>query len=173
MGEIYNDSTKRPKSKENQLGILGVSAREFMHFAGNSAEGLGSRRECCWGYKSICENTPKKFPHLSPNNCGNFTEWFKERCSWSIEVTWLRLVLRLHANTSSPDVYWRKQPNWQAHLELCHRNPDILKRVLNWTTLSNSIAGKSAPMQVIKQPEYGRTSKTEEQKWSTFQTNYD
>ena len=129
--------------------------------------------ESASGVTNLSENTPKKFQHLSPSNCGNFTEWFKERCSWSIEVTWLRLVLRLHANTSSPDVYWRKQPNWRAHLELCHRNPDILKRVLNWTTLSNSIAGKSAPMQVIKQPEYGRTSKTEEQKWSTFQTNYD
>ena len=129
--------------------------------------------ESASGVTNLSENTPKKFQHLSPSNCGNFTEWFKERCSWSIEVTWLRLVLRLHANTSSPDVYWRKRPNWQAHLELCHRNPDILKRVLNWTTLSNSIAGKSAPMQVIKQPEYGRTSKTEEQKWSTFQTNYD
>ena len=34
-------------------------------------------------------------------------------------------VLRLHANTSSPDVYWRKQPNQQAHLELCHKNLDI------------------------------------------------
>ena len=129
--------------------------------------------ESASGVTNLSENTPKKFQHLSPSNCGNFTEWFKERCSWSIEVTWLRLVLRLHANTSSPDVYWRKQPNWRAHMELCHRNPDILKRVLNWTTLSNSIAGKSAPMQVIKQPEYGRTSKTEEQKWSTFQTNYD
>ena len=26
---------------------------------------------------------------------------------------------------------------------------------------------------VIKQPEHGRTSATEEQKWSSFQTNYD
>ena len=39
---------------------------------------------------------------------------------------------RLHANTSSPVVYWRKQPKWQAHLELCHRNPETLERVLNW-----------------------------------------
>ena len=34
-----------------------------------------------------------------------------------------------------------------------HMNPDILKRVLNWIALSNSTAGKSAPMHVIKQPE--------------------
>ena len=48
MSQIYNDNTKRPKPKENQLGILGISSRDFMHFAGNSAEGLGSRRGRCW-----------------------------------------------------------------------------------------------------------------------------
>ena len=37
-----------PKPKENQLGILGISSRKFTHFAGNSAEGLESRREHCW-----------------------------------------------------------------------------------------------------------------------------
>ena len=30
-------------------------------------------------------------------------------------------------NTSSPGVYWRKQPNESAHLELCQRNPDTLE----------------------------------------------
>ena len=44
---IYIDSTKRPKSKESHQGILGISSREFTHFAGNSGEGLRSRRECC------------------------------------------------------------------------------------------------------------------------------
>ena len=63
MGQIYNDSTKRPKPKEKQPGILGISASEFMHFVGNSAEGLRSRREHCWSYY---ENTPRKFLHLSP-----------------------------------------------------------------------------------------------------------
>ena len=72
MSEIYNDNTKRPKLKENQLGILGISSREFMHFAGNSAEGLGSRRECCWDYISVFENTPKKLLCLSPKSCCNF-----------------------------------------------------------------------------------------------------
>ena len=48
MSQIYNDNTKRPKPKENQRGILGISSRKSMHFAGNSAEGLGSRREHCW-----------------------------------------------------------------------------------------------------------------------------
>ena len=55
----------------------------------------------------------------------------------------------VEANTSSTDVYWKKWLNWQIHLELCHRNPEILKRVLNWIALSNSTAMKCAPMQVI------------------------
>ena len=35
-----------------------------------------------------------------------------------------------------------------------------------------STAKKCTPMQVIKYLEHGRTSTTEEQKWSSFQTNY-
>ena len=35
MIQIYRDNTKRPKPKENQLGILGISSREFMRFTGN------------------------------------------------------------------------------------------------------------------------------------------
>ena len=64
MSQIYNDNTKRPKPKENELGILGISAREFRHFAGNSAAGVGSRRKHCQCYISIYENTAKK---LSPS----------------------------------------------------------------------------------------------------------
>ena len=56
MSQTYNDNTKRPKLKENQLGILEISSREFIHYVGNSAEGLRSRREGCWGYVSIFEN---------------------------------------------------------------------------------------------------------------------
>ena len=59
MSQIYNGNTKRPKLKENKLGILGMSPREFTHSVGNSAEGLGSRRERRWGYISIFENTSK------------------------------------------------------------------------------------------------------------------
>ena len=33
--------------------------------------------------------------------------------------------------------------------------------------------GGGAPMQVVKKLEHERTSTTEEQKWSSFQTNYD
>ena len=44
------------KPKKNQLGILGILSREFIHYVGNSAEGLRSRRERCWGHVSIFEN---------------------------------------------------------------------------------------------------------------------
>ena len=97
----------------------------------NSAERLRPSRDCCWGYISIFENTPQKMPHLSLKSCCNFTYWFKEGRNWRIAVTQLRSMLRLHANTSSPGVYWRQKPNWPAHLELCQRNPGILERVLN------------------------------------------
>ena len=65
MSQIYNDNTKRPKPKENQLGILGISDREFTQFARNSVEGVESRRERCWGYVAIYESSPKKVPHLA------------------------------------------------------------------------------------------------------------
>ena len=59
---------------------------------------------------------------------------------------------RLHANTSIPDVYWRKWLNQWAHLELCQkpRNPDIINRVLNQMVLSNSTVGNWAHMHVKK-----------------------
>ena len=67
------------------------------------------------GYVSIYENTPKKLPHLPSRSWNNFSWWFKKGHNWGIvRVTQLRLVLRLHANTSCPDVYWRKRPNWRG-----------------------------------------------------------
>ena len=36
MSQLYNnENTKRPKLQEIQLGILGISAIDFTHFAGN------------------------------------------------------------------------------------------------------------------------------------------
>ena len=129
----------------------------------NSAENLVSKRQCCWGYVFVSENTPKKLPQLYLMVQG------RAQLEQNSHIV---LVLRLHAKDSSPDKYWRKQLNRLAHLELCHRNPDILERVLNQITLSNSTAWKCAPMQVIKQSQNGRTSTNKEQKWSSFQTNY-
>ena len=73
MSQIYNDNTKKPKSKENQLEILGISSREFTHFAGNSAYGLGPKREHCCDNVSVFENLPKKLLHLFPKSSHNFT----------------------------------------------------------------------------------------------------
>ena len=42
------------------------------------------------------------------------------------------------------------------------RVKEILERVLNQIVLSNSTLGNFSPMQVIKQPEHGTTSTTEE-----------
>ena len=50
MSPIHNGNTKRPKPKQNQLGIFGISTREFKHFAENPAEGFESRRAYCWGH---------------------------------------------------------------------------------------------------------------------------
>ena len=73
MSQIYNDHIKRPKPKENQLGILGISSMEFTHFTGNLGKGLRFRRERCQGYVSIFENAPKKLLHPSRKSCCNFT----------------------------------------------------------------------------------------------------
>ena len=53
--------------------------------------------------------------------------------------------------------------NDRAYLELCHRNPEILERVLNEIVLSNSTPGNCRSMQVVKQPEHGKASTSKEQ----------
>ena len=68
------------------------------------------------------------------------------------------LALQSLTNIEGNDQTWER-----GHLKLCHRNHDILERLLNRIVLSNSTAGKCALMQVMKQPEQGRTSTTEEQ----------
>ena len=158
MRQIYNGNTKKPKPKENQVRILKIYA--FCQKIQQKTSGTGKR---CWCYISIYENAPTKLPHLPPKSC-HFSQCFKESHNWSIAVTQFKSVSRLHVNASSPGIYGRKRPNQRVYLEPCHRNPDILERVLNWIALSNSTAGKSAPMQVIKQPEHWRTSTTKEQK---------
>ena len=44
-----------------------------MHFAGNYAEGLRSKRQRCEGYIPIYENIPKTLLYLSPKSCHNFS----------------------------------------------------------------------------------------------------
>ena len=154
MSQRYSGNKKRPKLEEIQPGILKIYVFCQKIQQSSSAPGVH-----CWCYVFIYENMPWRLSHLLLKSCHKFTLWFKEGCSWGIVVTKLRSKSRLHANT---DIYWRKQLNRQAHLELCHRNPDILEKVLHQITLSNSTAGKSTLRQVIKQPQHGRTSPTKE-----------
>ena len=94
--------------------------------------------------------------------CSKFFTWSKTRlslpcskqntcCNKNILRPWgwgiTSMVSMLHANTSSPYVYWRKRTNQWAHLEPYHRNPDTLERMPNRIVLSNSTARKCAPKQ--------------------------
>ena len=83
---------------------------------------------------------------------------------------WLKSVSKLHANTSSCGIYWRKQVNRRASFQLYHRNTDTPERMQNCIALSSSSTEMCAPMQVVKQPEHWRASITEGQK---CQMNYD
>ena len=150
MSQRYNGNTKRPKLQDTQLGILGILPE-------NVAEGLGSRREHCWGYISVNENIPEKL-WIYQKSCHTFLikvvltllNGSRKSAVGALGVIWLSSVLRLHANTSSQDVYRREQPNQWAHLELCQRNLDILEMVLKQIVLSNSTAMVCPPMQVVK-----------------------
>ena len=59
----------------------------------NSAGGLRLRRERCWSYTSIFMNTLEKLI----KSCCNF--------AWCIVILLIKSVSKLHANTSSLDVY--------------------------------------------------------------------
>ena len=68
MRQRYNNNTKRPRPKENQLGILKIYT--FWQKIQQKTSGPG---EPCWCYVSIYENAPKKLPHLPHKSCHNFT----------------------------------------------------------------------------------------------------
>ena len=78
-------NTKRPKPKENQLGILKIYAfcwKIQQRASGPVESTIGVTYLNIWD-----ENTPKKLPHHPPKSYCNFTKWFKEGHSWSIVVT--------------------------------------------------------------------------------------
>ena len=92
-----------------------------MHFVGNSADGLQSRRDCCWScIVSVFENKPKNLVVQGRVQLEHSSHIVKV----DVEAT------RLHFNC-----YWRK---CQTHLELCDRNLDILERMLNQIVLFSS-----------------------------------
>ena len=79
MSQRYNDNTKRPKLKENQLRSLKIYT--FCQKIQQRVSGPGE------GYISIYENTLEKLPHLPPKSRQNFPQWFQEGSSWGIVVT--------------------------------------------------------------------------------------
>ena len=91
MSQIYSGNTKRPELKENQLGILGILSQEFAHFAGNSAGPWVQERVLL----GLCMSL-----RVHPSNLVVQGRVQLEHSNHTIKV-----VLRLHANTSSPDVY--------------------------------------------------------------------
>ena len=67
MIQRYNDNTKRPKPKDNQLWILKtypVSCKIQRRALGLRETAVGLR---------FYENTPEKLLHLPPKSCHNFT----------------------------------------------------------------------------------------------------
>ena len=130
MSQRYNDNIKRPKLQDTQLGILKIyvfcqKIQQRVSGPGESAGGVTQYLSLRIHRKTWC---------------------FKEGCRSSIAVTQLRSVLRLHAYTSIHDIYSSKQPNWRAHLELCHRNP---KRVLNQIAFSTQLRGTAHPYKFL------------------------
>ena len=83
MSQTNNDNIKRPKLQGTLLGILKTYA--FCQKLQRRASGSGESTAGVTWYDF--KNTPT-------------TWWFKEGHSWSIAVTQLSSVLRLHGNTS-------------------------------------------------------------------------
>ena len=98
MSQIHNYNIKMLKPQDILLGILKIYA--FYRKIQQRALGPG-------------ESTAGVTQYL-PLRVQPITQWFTEGCIWSIVVTQLRLVLRLHVNTSIPGT----MPQ-----EPCHRNP--------------------------------------------------
>ena len=131
--------------KDTQLVIL----KNVGILRENSTEGLGSRRVlpglriCLWEY------TQKVTATLLNGSRKGALENSSHIVKVGVEVTYqyFKPWQMLKETTTGG-------PNWEPSLN----------RIL----LSNSTAGKCAPMQVIKQPEHGKTLT----KWSYFQSNY-
>ena len=105
--------------------------------------------------------------------CTNFTtQRFKEGHNWIIVITLSKLVSKVYANISSPDVYWRKRLKHWTHLELCQGSHDTLERVLP----NHVIQLNCMEMLIHRSGKTTRTwesFKTEKQNCPSFQMNYD
>ena len=126
MSQIYNQKLKRSKPQDTQLGILKMYA-----FCRKFSRGPQVQERALLMLRSIC---PRKYTQ-------------KRSGSSKGEVGAQQSHSQVGVNTSSPAVYWRKQPNWRVHLELCCRNHDI--RIV----LSNSTAHTHASCKTTRTQE--------------------
>ena len=146
---------------------------KFMHFDGKFSRGPWVQERVLLGlHISLWEYT-QKVATSSPKKLLQLYLVVQRRAQLEHRSHIVKLELRQHANTCKPWHILKVMNKPADHLKLCQRNTDIWERVLNQITLSTSTVEMYLPMQVIKQPENGRTSTTKEQKWSSFQTNYD
>ena len=131
-----NDKTERPKKKENQLGIL-----KFYTFCQKIQQrpvGLGeSYWERSIGFTYQSRKYIWKVALSSPKKLLQFYLVGQGRAQLEHSSHIVKVGVEATCWHFKPDIYWRKQPNWWAHLELCHRNPDILERVPNQIALSS------------------------------------
>ena len=65
MSQKYHDNTKRPKPQGTQLRDL----KNLCILLKNSTEGLGFRRNHCWGYIPVYGNTLEKLLYLPQKSC--------------------------------------------------------------------------------------------------------
>ena len=72
----YND--KNDNNDKAKGTTYSARDRSSLILPENSAVGLGFWREHRWSYVFVYENSPKKFLHLPPKSCCNFTYWLKE-----------------------------------------------------------------------------------------------
>ena len=61
MNQRYNNNTTTKAARYSAGDLKNLCIMPY-----NSAEGLGSKRERCWDFASVYENTPKKLLHLPP-----------------------------------------------------------------------------------------------------------
>ena len=159
MRKRYTDNTKKPKPKENQLGILKIYA--FCQKIQQKTSGSGER---CWCYISMrmhqknCRIFPLKVFTTLLSGSRKGTSGVQQSHSYG-RCQGFMLTLQALAYIEGNDQ--TTSPIWNY---VTGTLPDILERVLKSIMLSRSTAGKCTPMQVIKQPEHGRTSTTKEQK---------
>ena len=138
MSPRYIDYTKRPKLKENQLGILKIYAfcqkiRQRALFPGESAAGVTI---CLWEYTQKVATSPlQKLPQLYLVVAGRVQ---LEHCSHivkvSVEATCFKIWHILKGMTN-PTGLFGNMPH-----------PGILERVVNQVALSNSTAEKCRPI---------------------------